>query len=351
MSTEELPVDLLALDGSDTSAISLTDQAESPAFFIREIPIFGDVMLAPMAGFADVPTRAVCRHFGSAMSYTEFVAVEEVLSGSRRALSLLDFDEADRPMVFQLFGNDAQKILRAALEAEQLGPDIIDINMGCSTRRVSGRGAGVGMMLNPGLIAETFRLLSQNLQVPVTGKIRLGWEKNQNYLEVANILEDNGASLIALHPRTKEQQYRGRAQWDAIAEVREAVSIPVVGNGDLMTPADIDEMIAQTGCQAVMIGRGALGNPWLFARVDKLEVSLVELSRVIKEHLEQMVVYHGERGVILFRKHLKRYLAGMPVLQPYYRRMVRAEAAEEIQMQLAEVTTLYGRHTVQDLTA
>ena len=161
---------------------------DPPAFYVGDVPVFGDVVLAPMAGFADVPTRALCRRFGSAMNYSEFVAVEDIINHSSRALSLLDFTADDRPMVFQIFGNDARRILLAAQQIEELGPDIIDINMGCSTRRVSGRGSGVGMMRNPELIAETFRLLSTHLTVPVTGKIRLGWEDKQNYLEVARIL-------------------------------------------------------------------------------------------------------------------------------------------------------------------
>jgi len=192
-------------------------QAAAPTFFVRDVPVFGDVVLAPMAGFADVPTRAICRRFGSAMNYSEFVAAEDIIHGSSRAKSLLDFTIDDRPLVFQIFGNDARRILLAAQKIEELGPDIIDINMGCSTRRVSGRGAGVGMMRDPALVAETFALLSKHLSVPVTGKIRLGWEDKQNYLVVARILEDNGAALIALHPRTKEQGYRGVAQWEAIA--------------------------------------------------------------------------------------------------------------------------------------
>jgi tRNA-dihydrouridine synthase len=179
----------------------------SPNFVVRDVPVYGDVVLAPMAGFADVPHRAICRSFGSAMSYTEFVAAVDVINGTRSTRPLLDFSESDRPMTVQLFGNNARSFLEAALRVEALGPDIIDINMGCSTRRVSGRGAGVGMMPNLELIQETFKLLSKHLAVPVTGKIRLGWYENQNYLDVARTMEDHGAALIALHPRTKEQRY------------------------------------------------------------------------------------------------------------------------------------------------
>lgn len=326
------------------------EQGDRPSFLVGDVAVYGDVILAPMAGFADVPTREVFRRFGSAMSYTEFVAVEEILNGSGRNHSLLDFVEPDRPMVFQVFGNDAHKILAAAQRIEELGPDIIDINMGCSTRRVSGRGAGVGMMLDPGLISETFRLLSQHLNVPITGKIRLGWESKKNYIEVARIMEDNGAALIAIHPRTKEQKYRGRAHWEAIAELGQSVSVPIIGNGDVIIPADIDAMLNQTGCQAVMIGRGALGNPWLFSRIDKFRLRFDDVCNVISEHLGGMLRYHGERGIILFRKHLKRYLAGASPVKPYYRRMVVARSAEEVLDELAAAQERFGSHKLGMLT-
>lgn len=334
----------------DTNGAGNSAAAVDPTFYIADIPIKGDVMLAPMAGFADIPTRAICRQFGSAVGYTEFVAVEEILSGSSRALSLLDFDPADRPMVFQIFGNEAEKILLAAQKIEALGPDIIDINMGCSTRRVSGRGAGVGMMMKPGLIAQTFRLLTRHLSVPITGKIRLGWEANQNYLEVAHIMEENGAAMIAIHPRTKEQQYRGEARWDAITELRQAVGVPVVGNGDVMVPADIDDMLAQTGCQAVMIGRGALGNPWLFGRIDKRELTFDEVARAMTHHLELMLDYHGERGLILFRKHVKRYLGDLPQLKPHNRTMVTADNVKDFLAALAVAQDEFGDQAMRALT-
>jgi len=278
-----------------------------PSFLIRDIPVYGDVMLAPMAGYADVPHRMLCRSFGASLNYTEFIAIEEVLNGTKSAKMLLDFTSNDRPMVVQLFGNNSERFLEAALLIEELGPDIIDINMGCSTRRVSGRGSGVGMMPQLDLIEETFRLLCGHLSLPVTGKIRLGWEEQINYLEVARIMEDNGAALIAMHPRTKEQGYQGIADWDAIRQLRQHVNVPVIGSGDVRTPEDIDDMLKETGCEAVMIGRGAIGNPWLFRREDKTMVPFKEVTNTIRRHLFLMLNYHGERGLILFRKYLKPY--------------------------------------------
>jgi nifR3 family TIM-barrel protein len=300
-----------------------------PCFFVGDVPIYGDVILAPMAGYADVPHRSLCRSFGSAMNYTEFVAVEDVINETKTARLLLDFTADERPMVLQLFGNDPKKFLEAALRVEELGPDIIDINMGCSTRRVSGRGAGVGMMPQPEVIRETFDLLCRNLTLPVTGKMRLGWQDEINYIEVARIMEDSGASMIAMHPRTKEQGYQGTADWDAIAQLKQHVAVPIIGSGDVTTPEDIDIMRQRTSCDAVMVGRGAIGNPWIFNRVDKRSVSREEICATIRQHLSLMLDYHGQRGLILFRKYLKKYLDQESGIEDQINRMLVTEDAVE----------------------
>ena len=314
-----------------------------PTFFVRDIPVYGDAILAPMAGYSDVPYRALCRAYGSSMHYTEFVPVEALLGKQRdnRFWQRLDKQPGEWPMVFQIFGNDAQKILQAAQNIESLEPDIIDINMGCSTRKVSGRGAGVGMMPQPELIAETFSLLSKHLTVPVTGKIRLGWDANeQNFLEIGHILEDNGASLIAMHARTKAQKYEGQADWEAIGALCQTVSVPVIGNGDIQTPDDIDEMIAYTGCQAVMIGRAAIGNPWIFARIARTDLTLADILQAIRLHSREMMAYYGERsGLIQFRKHLKRYLADVPAAQSALDTLLKVETAVHFTKLLAELET------------
>lgn len=285
-------------------------------FWVRDVPVYGDAILSPMAGYSDVPYRALCRSYGSAMNYTEFVPVEGLLGKKRdnRYWQRLDKKPDEHPLVFQIFGSDAQKILQAAQRIEALEPDIIDINMGCATKRVSGRGAGVGMMPQPELVRETFSLLTQHLSVPVTGKIRLGWDADHsNYVDIARILEDNGAALIAMHARTKTQKYGGQADWDAIARLREVVTVPVIGNGDVNTPDDINRMKAHTGCDAVMIGRAAIGNPWIFARKEKADLLLPDILEAVRFHAREMAAYYGEKhGLTLFRKHLKRYLVDQP---------------------------------------
>ncbi len=281
----------------------------TPAFYIRDVAIYGDAILAPMDGYSDWPFRSLCRALGSAMSYTEFVQVDKILSRSNQPRKKLYYEESERPITFQLYGDDPDLILEAALRVQELGPDIIDINMGCPAKSVAHRGAGVGLMRSPLKIARTFTKLTAALKVPVTGKIRLGWQDNRNYRLIARIVEENGGSLIALHGRTKEQSYSGQANWDAIAEVKAAVKIPVIGSGDVKTVADIDRMKKHTGCDAVMIGRGAIANPWIFSRLDREQVTPAQVQEMVREHLARNIQFYGEEdGQRLFRKHAVQYL-------------------------------------------
>jgi tRNA-dihydrouridine synthase B len=281
----------------------------SPAFYVRDIPIHGDAILAPMDGYSDWPFRSLCRALGSAMSYTEFVKVEKILSRSKEPARRLYFEEGERPVTFQIYGDDPDLILKAALRVQELNPDIIDINMGCPAKSIADRGAGVGMMPTPLKIARTFRKLTGALKVPVTGKIRLGWDQNKNYKLIARIVEENGSSLIAIHGRTKEQRYSGEANWDAVAEVKSVVKIPVIGSGDVRTVADIQRMKDYTGCDAVMIGRAAIANPWIFSGLDREQVSADQVQTTVREHLARSMKFYGdEDGQRLFRKYAVQYL-------------------------------------------
>ncbi len=286
---------------------------QQPTFMVRDIPVYGDLILSPMAGYSDMPYRLICREFGSAMSYTEFVSADGLLHANQRTQEMLRFAAAERPMVFQIFGNSADVLVDAARRIEPLGPDIIDINMGCSARKIAQRGSGAALLKNPPEIARIFAQLSRVLSIPVTGKIRLGWDSTSlNYLEVAKIMEDNGAALIAVHGRTKAQAYSGLANWDAIAAVKQTVRIPVIGNGDVRVAADIDRIKQHTGCDGVMIARAAIGNPWIFARKDIEQVTLAEKIKLIYRHLDLMLDFYGkERGLILFRKHVVKYVRGL----------------------------------------
>jgi len=280
-----------------------------PTFKVRDIPVYGDAILAPMDGYSDWPFRSLCRELGSAMSYTEFVKVEMILRRSKRPIAKLKFTSAERPVVFQIYGEDPDLIVKAALKAQFLEPDIIDINMGCPARTVTHRGAGVGLMRTPLKVAQIFKQLSTLLDVPVTAKIRLGWDECRNHVLIARIVEENGGALIAVHARTKQQGLAGQVDLQAIAEVRAAVNIPVIGNGDIKKVADIERMKKMTGCHAVMIGRGAVANPWIFSGLDREEVSPDQVRLAVRTHLERNIEFYGtEIGQRLFRKHAVQYL-------------------------------------------
>ncbi|GAB4580274.1 MAG: tRNA dihydrouridine synthase DusB [Anaerolineales bacterium] len=309
------------------------------SLLIQNLPISGDAILSPMDGYSDQPFRSLCRGLGSAISYTEFVKAEDVLERIQHVDEKLAFTEAERPVTFQIYGDDPGKILDAALRIQERGPDVIDVNMGCPAKTISARGAGVGLMRTPDKIAEIFRLLTSHLKVPVTGKMRLGWDENtRNYLQVAKIVEDNGGQLLAVHGRTRTQGYAGQADWDAIAEVVDAVKIPVIGNGDVNTVADIDRMKAHTGCAGVMIGRAAMYNPWLFSRLERDQVPPEVVRTTMIRHLEANQAFYGpERGLVLFRKYASRYLSPYEMSREVRQRLMTRETAEEFVELLEEI--------------
>jgi nifR3 family TIM-barrel protein len=266
------------------------------------------------------------------MNYTEVISMDGILWKNQKTFKLLNFLPAERPVIFQILGNDEDKIVEACRIIEQLGPDIIDVNMGCSVSDIAGKGAGAGLLKDPAKIGRIFNKLTKVLHVPVTGKIRLGWDnKSQNYLEVARILEENGASLIAVHGRTRSQFFNGKADWHAIAEVRQTVKIPVLGNGDVKCVADIERIKCDTGCNGVMIGRAAIGHPWIFQHKDRDQVSYQDKIELIQRHLSHMLEYYGQDiGVILFRKHAVKYIMGMPNATELRPHLVTCNSSGEI---------------------
>jgi tRNA-dihydrouridine synthase B len=304
----------------------------TPTFHIDDIPIFGETILSPMDGYSDLPFRGLCRQLGSAMSYTEFINANDVIEGRRRNLPpRLVYEEFERPVAFQLYDDDPDRILQAVRLLIPHEPDIIDINMGCSEKKISGRGAGAGLLRTPEKIAAIFGALTAELDIPVTGKIRIGWdEETLNYLEIAHIIEDNGGALVAIHGRTRMQGYGGQADWDPIAEIKQAVSIPVIGNGDVKTAADIARMQAHTGCDAVMIGRAAIGNPWIFSGLDREQVSPGMVRETMLNHLNRSLDFYGlERGLVLFRKHASRYLSPYRLPNQLRKQLLTAEQPEQ----------------------
>lgn len=283
----------------------------NPSFTILSVPVNGDVILAPMDGLSDQPFRSLARRLGSAMTYTEFLCADDIIHHRPGIERRFAFEPAERPIAFQILDNDPQHILEAALVLEKFSPDVMDVNLGCSSRHVSQRGSGSGMLREPQKIAAVFNLLTRNLAIPVSAKIRLGWDDNsRNYMEVAHIIEDNGGSLLAVHGRTRHQAYAGSADWNAIAEVCSSVSIPVIANGDVRSVADIARLKEHTGCAAVMIGRAAIGNPWIFSRRDRAQISPTEVMSTMQMHLEALLAFYGSpNGLVLFRKFARAYLS------------------------------------------
>jgi len=266
------------------------------------------------------------------MSYTPCVNDEAIFYGAKRALRIVDFAQDEHPIAVQLLSKDERYLLPAAQKMIDLGCDIIDLNMGCPTRRVVGGGRGAALLRDLSTVERLVRTLVEQVEVPITAKIRLGWDaQSRNYLQVAELLESCGISAIAVHGRTRAQKYSGTADWEAIAEIKAHVSIPVLGNGDVRSVADIERIQRITGCDAVLIGRAAIGNPWIFSRRSIESVSFDERLAMIRRHLRAMVAYYGEHhGVILFRKHVVKYVHGLPGTSALRPKLLAATSAKDV---------------------
>jgi nifR3 family TIM-barrel protein len=279
-------------------------------FNIGSLSIQNNVFLAPMDGYTDYPFRMIAKKQGAGIVFSEFINALDVIYSHPFLHQKIFFTDFERPFAYQIFDDSPERILRTAQILEKNNPDFIDINMGCSAKNVASRGAGAGLMREPEKIQKIFSLLKKNIQLPITGKIRLGWDENSlNYLEIAKIIQEEGADMLSVHGRTKRQAYGGKADWEAIAEIKSKLSIPVTANGDVKTVLDIQRIKDFTGCDAVMIGRAALYNPWIFNGKDKHDVSSIELFNAFQDHLGKMITFYGlSSGMVLFRKHIKNYL-------------------------------------------
>jgi len=281
-----------------------------PSFHIGDIPIFGQLILAPMDGLSDASFRWITRKLGSAYSVSEFINTLDYANQKSYEKKRLLYREGERPFAVQLLDNDAVRMAECAARIEEdFRPDMIDINMGCSAKSVCGRGAGVGVMRNPQLVRDIFRLVTQAVSVPVTAKLRLGWdETSHNFIELSELAVENGAKLIALHGRTQKNSFNKPARWAPIGELKRRLTVPVIGNGDVKTVTDAKKMLEETGCDAVMVGRAAKANPWIFSWRDRAEISEQEVYQMTRFQLEDMIRLQPERGVMPFRKYLKAYL-------------------------------------------
>ncbi len=282
----------------------------------------GNIILAPMAGITDMPFRALCREQGATFSYTEMISAKALYYKNKNTLPLLQVAKGESPIAIQLFGNEPDLLAQEALKLEDGPYDAFDVNMGCPVPKVVNNGEGSALMRDPEKIGRIVSAMTKVLHKPVTIKIRKGFSENQvNAVEVAKRAEDAGAAAIAIHGRTREEYYSGHADYDIIRQVKEAVSIPVMGSGDIYKGKDAKRMLDETGCDAVMIARGARGNPWIFREVAHFLETGEELPRPSIEEVKEMILRHarmlidfcGENMAIRqMRKHAGYYVTGYP---------------------------------------
>lgn len=289
---------------------------------IGSVTLPNNLILAPMAGVTDLPFRLLCKEQGVGLLCMEMVSAKAILYKNRNTIDLLKIDERELPVSLQLFGSDPDILSQIAHEIEDRPFDILDINMGCPVPKIVNNGEGSALMKNPKLAGEIIEKTVRAIKKPVTVKIRKGFDENCiNAVEMAKIAEASGAAAIAVHGRTREQYYSGKADWDIIRQVKQAVSIPVIGNGDLLCAEDVIAMHEQTGCDGFMIGRGAQGNPWIFKQVlhffetgEHLEKpTFEEVTEMVLRHAHLMMEFKGEYiGIREIRKHGAWYTAGYP---------------------------------------
>ena len=291
---------------------------------IGNVEIKNQVVLAPMAGISNTAYRQIIKEMGAGLIFAEMVSDKALVYGSEKTFDLLKMSDMERPIAQQIFGSDVDSFVKAAkLVEDKMNPDIIDINMGCPVPKVAIKSqAGSALLKNPDKIKEIVSAVVKAVSVPVTVKIRSGWDANSvNAVEVAKVIEEAGASAITVHGRTRAQGYSGNADWNIIKQVKEAVKIPVIGNGDVTSAEKAKEMLDFTGCDAVMIGRGVLGNPWLINEcVTYLESGIIppkpsarEKIEMLKRHYQLLVDSTSEKQAILeIRTHALWYIKGMP---------------------------------------
>ncbi|HUI11600.1 MAG TPA: tRNA dihydrouridine synthase DusB [Bacteroidota bacterium] len=310
------------------------------------------ILLAPMEDVTDLPFRLICKRLGADIVYTEFVNSDGLVRGSRKTKQKMLFLEEERPVGIQIYGGDIASMEGAAHMASELNPDLIDINCGCWVRDVAMRGAGAGLLRDLPRMEKIARTVVGASTVPVTLKTRLGWDASSiRIVEVARMCRDAGIAALTVHCRTRDQGHKGAVDYSWIPRIKEAVDLPVIVNGDIVTPDNVQEVFAATGCDAVMIGRGAVINPWIFRQAKHFlatgehlpDATVEERVALLKEHLRLSVEYKGERaGVIELRKHYAGFLRGMPHVSRIRMELMQFTEAAPILEHLTRFLELYS---------
>ena len=313
---------------------------------IGNIKLDAPLVLAPMAGITDLPFRVICRRLGCGMTVSEMVSAKGLLYKNVKTTEMLRIEDSERPTAIQLFGSVPAELAEAAKMVEASGADIIDFNMGCPVPKIVNNGEGSALMKNPQLAYEVLAAMVAAVKIPVTVKFRAGWDdKHRNAVEIALAAERAGVAAVAVHGRTRQQFYEGKADWSIIRQVKQAVKVPVFGNGDIFTVADGLRMLEETGVDGLMIGRGADGNPWLFQQLKAVlagescpaSPSLDERLNLAAEHLDMLIAFKGETiSVKEMRRHISAYLKGLPHAAEYRGRFHKVDTREQFQELLAE---------------
>jgi tRNA-dihydrouridine synthase B len=313
---------------------------------IGTIQIETPVFLAPMAGVTDYPFRILCKEMGAGMVYSEFVSADGIIRENTKTLNLIRFKELERPIGIQIFGNNAETMSQAArFVADTFQPDILDINYGCPVPKITKKGGGSAALKDLCLMDDiTTAVVEAVPKLPVTVKMRIGWNSKSIIVpEVGQRLENIGVKAISLHPRTTKQRYTGRANWHYIKLLKESVSIPVIGNGDICNTDDMMRMFDETGCNAVMVARAAQGNPWFFQKAKAhlegrpvpASPSLLDISNTCRRHFDLLLENRGERtGINLMRKHFSNYIKGFPGAAALRKVLVTAPGLHEMERAL-----------------